>query len=256
MDKLIHTALNSLNAARLRQNVSSQNLANAQVPGFRGDEIGGRFGSIFLESDMTLETRVFTKQSEPGLFNDLQGELRQTGEQTDVAIEGKGYFLIEGKVGGLGMSRRGDFTIGLDKTLRNGAGEVVLDTSLTPITMPPFKNLYVAENGQVYIQPAGTPQGTRVLVNQLALTSGNEIELEKDVDGTIRPKGGFVREAFNADQNVRLKQGYLETSNISVFDELINNTEIQKQYQLNVKLISLAKEMDEAGTALMRLPNN
>ena len=41
-----------------------------------------------------------------------------------------------------------------------------------------------------------------------------------------------------------------------VFDELINNTEIQKQYQLNVKLIALAKEMDEAGSALMRLPNN
>ena len=99
MDKLIHTALNSLNNARVRQNVSSQNLANAQVPGFRGDEIGGRFGSIFLESDETLSTRVFTKQSEPGLFSDLQGELRQTGEQTDVAITGKGYLLIEGKDG-------------------------------------------------------------------------------------------------------------------------------------------------------------
>ena len=62
-----------------------------------GDEIGGRFGSIFLESDETLSTRVFTKKSEPGLFSDSQGELRQTGEQTDVAITGKGYLLIEGK---------------------------------------------------------------------------------------------------------------------------------------------------------------
>ncbi|MDC1383961.1 hypothetical protein N8500_10860 [Candidatus Puniceispirillum sp.] len=256
MDKLIHTALNSLHSARVRQNVSSQNLSNAQVPGFRGDEVGGRFGSIFLESDMTLGSRVFTKKSEPGLFSDVQGEMRQTGEQTDVAITGKGYFLIEGKSGELGMSRRGDFTIGLDKTLRNGANEVVLDTSLTPIDMPPFKKLFVSEVGQIYIQPAGTPQGTRVLVNQLALTSGDEIDLEKDVDGTIRPKGGFIREEFNADQNVRLKQGYLETSNVSVFDELINNTEIQKQYQLNVKLIALAKEMDEASTSLMRLPQN
>ena len=55
---------------------------------------------------------------------------------------------------------------------------------------------------------------------------------------------------------MRLKQGYLETSNVSVFDELVNNTEIQKQYKLNVKLIALVKEMDEAGSALMRLPNN
>ena len=102
MDKLIHTALNSLNNARVRQNVSSQNLANAQVPGFRGDEIGGRFGSIFLESDETLSTRVFTKQSEPGLFSDIQGELRQTGEQTDVAITGKGYFSLKEKMNSAG----------------------------------------------------------------------------------------------------------------------------------------------------------
>ena len=256
MDKLIHTALNSLNAARIRQNVSSQNLSNAQVPGFRGDEIGGRFGSIFLESDSTLSTRVFTKRSEPGLFSDSQGEVRQTGQQTDVAITGDGYFMIEGKTGQLGMTRRGDLTIGLDSTLRNGADEAVLDTSLTAIVMPPFKAMFVSENGQIYIQPVGAAEGTRVLVNQIAMTSGQDLELVKDVDGTIRPKGDFVREEFNPDQNVLLKQGYLETSNVKVFDELINNVEIQKQYQLNVKLISLAKELDEAGAALMRLPNN
>ena len=256
MDKLIHTALNSLHSARIRQNVSSQNLSNAQVPGFRGDEIGGRFGSIFLESDSTLSTRVFTKRSEAGLFSDLQGELRQTNEQNDVAIVGDGYFLIEGKSGELAMSRRGDLTVGLDKTLRNGADEVILDTSLTPITMPQFKKLFVSENGQIYIQPVGAADGARVLVNQIAMTSGQDMQLAKDIDGAIRPMGDFVREQFNPDQNVRLKQGYLETSNVSVFDELINNVEIQKQYQLNVKLISLAKELDEAGSALMRLPNN
>ena len=177
-------------------------------------------------------------------------------EQNDVAIVGDGYFLIEGKSGELAMSRRGDLTVGLDKTLRNGADEVMLDTSLTPITMPQFKKLFVSENGQIYIQPVGAADGTRVLVNQIAMTSGQDIQLAKDTDGAIRPMGDFVREQFNPDQNVRLKQGYLETSNVSVFDELINNVEIQKQYQLNVKLISLAKELDEAGSALMRLPNN
>ena len=77
---------------------------------------------------------------------------------------------------------------------------------------------------------------------------------QKDIDGTIRPVGGIVREEFNADQNIRLKQGYLETSNVSVFDELVNNVDIQKQYQLNVKLISLAKKLDEAGASLLKLP--
>ena len=123
MDKLIHTALNSLHSARLRQMVSSQNLANAQVTGFRGDEIGGRFGSVYLSAERQHETRVFTKKSEPGLFSTKQGELRQTGQQTDVAINGDGYYIIEDPKGEMGLSRRGDFTMSMNGELLNGAGE-------------------------------------------------------------------------------------------------------------------------------------
>ena len=69
MDKLIHTALNTMHSARLKQATRLQNLSNAQVPGFRGDEIGGRSGSVYLYADDQLETRVFAKKSDPGLFS-------------------------------------------------------------------------------------------------------------------------------------------------------------------------------------------
>jgi len=255
MDKLIHTALNTMHSARLKQVTSAQNLSNAQVPGFRGDEIGGRFGSVYLYANDQLETRVFAKKSEPGLFSDEQGEMRLTGQQTDVSIEGDGYFMVEDQFGVLGMSRRGDFTISNDGTLVNRAGEVVLDTSLVAMTIPPFREIFIAENGQVFIEPIGGEPGVRQLINQIATTSSEGLNLIKDTDGIIRPKGGIDRTQFNADQNVRLKQGYIETSNVSVFDELVNNVDIQKQYQLNVKLISLAKKIDEAGASLLKLPN-
>ena len=255
MDKLIHTALNTMHSARLKQVTSAQNLSNAQVPGFRGDEIGGRFGSVYLYANDQLETRVFAKKSEPGLFSDEQGEMRLTGQQTDVSIEGDGYFMVENQRGVLGMSRRGDFTISNDGTLVNRAGEIVLDTSLVAMTIPPFREIFIAENGQVFIEPIGGEPGVRQLINQIATTSSEGLNLIKDTDGTIRPEGGIDRTQFNADQNVRLKQGYIETSNVSVFDELVNNVDIQKQYQLNVKLISLAKKIDEAGASLLRLPN-
>ena len=255
MDKLIHTALNTMHSARLKQLTSAQNLSNAQVPGFRGDEIGGRFGSVYLYANDQLETRVFAKKSEPGLFSDEQGEMRLTGQQTDVSIEGDGYFMVEDQFGVLGMSRRGDFTISNDGTLVNRAGEVVLDTSLVAMTIPPFREIFIAENGQVFIEPIGGEPGVRQLINQIATTSSEGLNLIKDTDGIIRPKGGIDRTQFNADQNVRLKQGYIETSNVSVFDELVNNVDIQKQYQLNVKLISLAKKIDEAGASLLKLPN-
>ena len=255
MDKLIHTALNSMHSARLKQATSAQNLSNAQVPGFRGDEIGGRFGSVYLYADDQLETRVFAKKSEPGLFSDEQGEMRLTGQRTDVSIEGDGYFMVENQSGVLGMSRRGDFTISNDGTLVNRAGEVVLDTSLVAMTVPPFREIFISENGQVFIEPIGGEPGVRQLINQIATTSSEGLNLIKDVDGIIRPEGGIDRTQFNADQNVRLKQGYLETSNVNVFDELVNNVDTQKQYQLNVKLISLAKRIDEAGASLLKLPS-
>ena len=255
MDKLIHTALNTMHSARLKQVTSAQNLSNAQVPGFRGDEIGGRFGSVYLYANDQLETRVFAKKSEPGLFSDKQGEMRLTGQQTDVSIEGDGYFMVENQFGVLGMSRRGDFTISNEGTLVNRAGEIVLDTSLVAMTIPPFREIFIAENGQVFIEPIGGEPGVRQLINQIATTSSEGLNLIKDTDGTIRPEGGIDRTQFNADQNVRLKQGYIETSNVSVFDELVNNVDIQKQYQLNVKLISLAKKIDEAGASLLKLPS-
>ena len=255
MDKLIHTALNTMHSARLKQVTSAQNLSNAQVPGFRGDEIGGRFGSVYLYANDQLETRVFAKKSEPGLFSDEQGEMRLTGQQTDVSIEGDGYFMVENQFGVLGMSRRGDFTISNDGILVNRAGEIVLDTSLVAMTIPPFREIFIAENGQVFIEPIGGEPGVRQLINQIATTSSEGLNLLKDTDGTIRPEGGIDRTQFNPDQNVRLKQGYIETSNVSVFDELVNNVDIQKQYQLNVKLVSLAKKIDEAGASLLRLPN-
>ena len=244
-----------MHSARLKQATSAQNLSNAQVPGFRGDEIGGRFGSVYLYADDQLETRVFARKSEPGLFSDEQGEMRLTGQKTDLAIEGKGFFMVENQFGELGMSRRGDFTISNDGTLVNRAGEIVLDTSLVAMAVPPFREIFIAENGQVFIEPIGGEPGVRQLVNQIAITSGDELNLKKDIDGTIRPEGGIDRAQFNPDQNVRLKQGYLEASNVSVFDELVNNVDIQKQYQLNVKLISLAKQLDEAGASLLKMPN-
>ena len=71
----------------------------------------------------------------------------------------------------------------------------------------------------------------------------------------MRPKGGFNRETFNPDQNARLQQGYIEESNVNVFEELVANTDLMKRFQLNTKLISIAKDLDESSASLLRMPN-
>jgi flagellar basal-body rod protein FlgF len=139
--------------------------------------------------------------------------------------------------------------------LLNGASQKMLDTSLVPIEVPPFKKIFVTESGQIYIQPVGAEPNTRVLVNQIALNSGVEDNIVKDIDGELRPKGGFDRTKFNPDQNAQLQQGYIEESNVNVFEELVQNTDLMKRFQLNTKLISIAKDLDESSASLLRMPN-
>ena len=55
MDKMIHTALHTMHSTLIQQNVGAQNMANANVPGFRSDQIGGSFGSLYLSAENQLQ---------------------------------------------------------------------------------------------------------------------------------------------------------------------------------------------------------
>ena len=59
----------------------------------------------------------------------------------------------------------------------------------------------------------------------------------------------------DADQAAVLSQGFLEGSNIDAVSELIGTMEDQRQFEINIKLISLSKEIDEGGSSIMRLPS-
>ena len=76
--------------------------------------------------------------------------------------------------------------------------------------------------------------------------------LIKDTDGHIRLKEGGLP---TADQVPILSQGFLEDSNVDAVAEMIDTMEMQRQFEINVKLISLSKEIDEGAAALMRLPS-
>ena len=57
-------------------------------------------------------------------------------------------------------------------------------------------------------------------------------------------------------KNVNVKQGYTEESNVNVIDELVASMSYQRSYEMNLKLIKLASELDQGTASLLRLPNN
>ncbi len=252
MDKLIFTALNSLGNLRGTQVVTAQNLANQNVPGFRRDTIGeGK--SFVLEDGGEMTSRAFQIGREDAGFSDLPGFMNQTDEPLDIAIADKGYFYIQPDTGGPpALTRRGDLHVGLDGTLVNGANEAILNSGLQPIAIPPFRNIMIDEVGRITIEPIEGAPGERVEVGTIATTQAKGATLLKGEDGQIRPKSGPLPAA---DQIAKVRQGVLEGSNVNSTEELISSIDLQRSFELNMRVVTTAKELDESGVSLLRLPN-
>jgi len=249
MDRSIYTALNSMNILRDNQSVTAQNLANISVTGFQKD-IQINFASVYLDRDKGIDPRVLALQ-EPGGFDSTPGPVQQTGAPLDLAIDGAGYFIVKPANGKTALSRRGDFTVSADGTLRDGTGTQPLSVDLEPITIPPHRKISISGDGIIEIEPLNAPLGQTVIVGQIATTFGSEVPLAKTIDGFVRPFDGSIPEP---DNRTILLSGFLEGSNVQSVDELVTGIDQSRAYEINVKFISTAQEIDEASASLMRMP--
>ena len=251
MDRSIYTALNSMSILRDNQSVTSQNLANVSVPGFQKD-VQINFSSVYLDRDKGIDPRVMALQ-EPGGFDSTPGPISQTGSPMDVAIDGNGFFIVQPSSGGkIAMSRRGDFGVSADGILTDGTGTKPLSTDLEPIVVPPYRTITISGNGIIEIEPLNGPVGQKLRVAQLATTAGSEVPLTKTIDGFVRPFDGTIPEP---DNRALLLNGFLEGSNVKSVDELVAGIDQSRAYEVNVKFLTTAKEIDEATASLMRMPS-
>ena len=232
--------------------IRSQNLASSNTPGFRADMSLGGSGSGYLEQFDTLYTRAFPVIEERSGFISEPGQMRQTSQYLDLAIRGNGFFLAQKDGSPPFLTRRGDMQINNENILTNAANETILSNDLTPITIPPHRQMTISEEGNISIEPMNSPPGTIVQVATIGLTLGGEEPLVKSTDGKIRQKNGGIPAA---DQQARIAQGYIEQSNVNIIDQLVGSIEEQRRYEVNVKMIKSAEAIDQGGTSLLRLPS-
>ena len=163
----------------------------------------------------------------------------------------QGFFYIQTANGEVALSRRGDFGINSLNQLVNGVGDLILSDGLEPIELPNFTSMSITDIGEILVQQTGAPDGELTSVGFVGSTSSELEQLVKSLDGNIRKEDGTVPAP---DQTVRFGQGYLEASNVSAIEELIRNIDMQRQFEINVKLIKKASDLDSAGAKLMSLP--
>ena len=249
MDKLTLAAQNSMRVIMDAQAANVHNMANANTPGFRKD-IREAMQSVYATQRGVMEVTVTPTEANAGIKTE-QGDLMHTDSPTDVAMmSDDGYFGVKAGDGTTALTRRGDFKVNADGQLQNGEGVLAVNPGGAAITIPAYKDLHINETGAVSIIPAGAEDNTYVPVAQLMMAQIPAQGIQKGLDNLIRPQDGVP---IQHNGNLRLRSGYLEQSNVSTIESMVNMMELARGYERSVKMLKSAKELDQSGASLMRM---
>ncbi len=242
MDRLIYTAMTGAKYLLERQATLAHNLANASTTGFRADTVGLR---AVPTNSQQAGTRVFTVETTTGA--DLsQGPMQSTSRNLDVAIQGRGWLVVQGSDGNEAYTRNGSMQVGPDGTLQLANGMQVQGTG-GPITMPPdAQSVEVATDGTITVKQASAKLPTTL--GQLKLVNPPASDLSKGLDGMFRLSSG---DPADRDPAVRLASGTLEGSNVNVVESMVGMIGAARQFELQMKMLTTAEQNEQkAGTVV------
>lgn len=258
MSSALWIAKTGLEAQQTRMATISNNLANASTNGFKRDravfadliyqnvvQVGAQSSEdTIMPSGLNLGTGVRTVATEK-LFT--QGNIVQTGNSLDVAIQGRGFLQILMPDGSVAYTR--------DGTLQSDAsGQIVtsMGYAMDPgVTIPDNAlSITIGSDGTVSVLTQGAAAPTQVgniqladFINPSGLQAvGNNLYLESGASGS--PQTGTPGLTGLG----TLIQGSLEGSNVNPVEELVNMIETQRTYEMNSKAISTVDQMLQYAT--------
>ena len=247
MDRLIHTSMSALRASMQRQAANANNLANANTVGFKAEMSAAQ--SLWLQGG-AHQTRAFAAESV--LDADMKsGTVNQTGRTLDIALDGDALLAVQATNGAEAYTRRGDLDMSDSGLLTNGDGTPVMGQD-GPITLPPFDSLKIDRDGAIWIVPPGGEPANPQLIERLKLVSPVGSTVAKGLDGLFRVKGGG---ALPADPTAKIIPESLEGSNVEPTRALVEMIESSRAWDTHIKLVTTARDIDDATADLMRIPN-
>jgi flagellar basal-body rod protein FlgF len=224
---------------------AANNLANASTTGFKAQF--NTFRSVPIVGD-GLATRTLSVSSTPG--SDMtNGALQQTGRNLDIAINGDGWLAVQAPDGTESYTRSGDLKINENGVLQTQSGHNVLgDTG--PITVEPQSTVTIASDGMVStVSLNGTPNNTNI-VGRLKLVNPPPNTLVRGDDGLFRQADGVDADA---DVNVTVTPGMLESSNVNPIESMVQMINLSRQFELHMKMLTTVESNETKATSIMTL---
>jgi len=242
-----------LEAQQNRLATISNNLANVNTTGFKRDrpifedliyqnvrQAGAQTSQdTVLPSGLMLGTGVRTVATQK---IHTQGNILQTKNKLDVAVQGRGMFQIQKPNGDVAFSRTGNFQLSAEGVIVTASGYPLQPQVTVPANAA---SLTIGNDGAVSITTPGIAQPQQIGQIQLAdfvnpsglQPTGENLYLETVASGppTVANPGN--------NNTGTLIQGALEGSNVNVVEELVNMIETQRAYEMNSKAISTMDQM-------------
>jgi len=245
MDHAIYIAMNGAKQIHLAQASNANNMANAATTAFKADLAQFRSQPVF---GPVYPSRVYAMTERPGV--DLSASaLQPTERDLDVAIDGEGWISVSGKDGKEAYTRAGDLQVTAQGQLVTGTGLPVLGNG-GPIALPPYQKLEIGIDGTVSIIPQGGNAAVMAAVDQIKLVNPPKDQLEKGDDGLMHVKDG---QPVSASPQVRLLTGNLEASNVNIVEQMVQMIDLQRQYELHIKLMKSVEDDGAASSQLLKL---
>jgi flagellar basal-body rod protein FlgG len=262
MIRSLWTAATGMQAQSLNIDVISNNLANVNTSGFKRSRAdfqdllyetlrqAGSASSANSEVPVGIQLGHGTRPaSVQKIFS--TGDFQHTQNELDMAIEGDGFFQVLHSDGTIVFSRDGAFKVDSQGRIVNSDGFVLQPEISVPTDAV---SVSIGIDGTVSALAAGEETPSEIGSVQLArfLNPAGLESLGRNLYQTSAASGTAITGTASEDGFGAISQGYLEMSNVSVVDEMVNMITAQRAYEINSKTIRTADEMLQMANQIKR----
>lgn len=275
MLKGFYTAASGMIAQQRRTEMLTNNMSNANTPGYKADQSSVRsfpkmllsranYATIPVEKQLQwgsltpiggLSTGVYVQETNP-LFS--QGDIKQTDIKTDIALvngnlpinrqtglPGSVFFTVQNDNGQVRYTRNGNFTLDGQGFLTTPNGNYVLDVNNQRIQL---------ESDQFVVSDNGTILQNNAEVARLGIAYSNDPsgQMVKEGNGLFRAQGRLANAYNQNNVGFTLKQGYIEGSNVDEGQTMTEMLATYRSFEANQKVLqaydqSMNKAVNDVG---------
>ncbi|MDR3001744.1 MAG: flagellar basal-body rod protein FlgF [Fibromonadaceae bacterium] len=238
----LYTARNGMMLLQEMMDNTAHNLSNANTTGFKKSLMASIAQVDIERNDEFKLHQDEDHQMSENYIDYSQGSLLQTENPLDLALESSGFFEIETE-NGIRYTRNGSFTVNGMGDLVTLQGHKVLGEDGMPINLEEATEFHFSTSGRIYANGKG--------VGKLSIVDFEDKRTELGREGYnlyYSKTGAEPQQMFNAS----VKQGFLESSNVSVIDSMVEMIRFQRNYEANQKVVTstddtLGKAVNEVG---------